>query len=264
MNSDVTTTTKAWAYVHGEMEAGERAAFEQAMAADPEARATVDRIRAVDGRLRRLAPGMKDSDDALIARCVGEWEKEADEKELHRVEPGCPHPGVLRREEMPAPVRFRRPILRFVYAGAALAAAALFLIAVLPRASSGPIRWDEPVFNPIRYRGAGPAPVSSYTARNANACFTRVKREVRDAYPDEKTGWRRFLPWPERAKWRLSFSFSEMANGAFSVTVEACSSAGRYVKEWVRAFDGAREFQSGSHAFGLEIADDLGKIRDAE
>ncbi len=185
------SSEQIWRFLHGEMEADERAAFAESVRVDKQ---LASELRSQRQLHRLLANAGR---DALVGRLLAEYEAE------EAVAPPAPCKG--RRLDFPG----RSTLLAL--AACAVVVAGLYW-AMLPR---GPLRWDPPEVIATAYRAGEPAPPGKYSREALLDAARRLMHEVDRAA--------RGLQDPALEEMRqapLRMSVEEIFAGQVSITVE--------------------------------------------
>lgn len=232
-----------WMFLHGELDAASRDAFEREMAADPELRKRVDEARGVDRLLRELLPALEASDgggEAVAEQALAAWEGERS--------------GAASAVSQPSPVPLTRPrwSRRARSASvwlAGLAAAAALVVAVNSALWETPgARWTEPAFSPLALRGAGElSGPRAIDAGSARRCHEALKAAVAGCAAE------RGITLPSGLT--FSFRMQELRDGAFSVAVQARTRKGATAGEWFGDYSSVDAFLGQVKASALRMVE---------
>ena len=249
MNTDKPFVGRMWAHVHGELSGEELENVERAIAADPALQKQETEIRAFDKQLRALTPLTDANPDALADRII---------EELDTTQKPQQEDTMNQQTEKRSNIIEWMARSHALRVGAVLAAAAIVVAFALPYYMGGPIRWAEPEFAPLQYRGGEVPSESMYTATDATACL-ELMRQVAEAYPQKAA---EDLPWWKRraCRWRLKIRFQELPQGRFALVVQALGRKAQPAQEWSRHFTDMDDFRAQSDGWVKEIAEELASL----
>jgi hypothetical protein len=241
--SDERIEELAWAYVHGQLPAGERAEVAERLRSDEVLRLEVDEAAKLDAVLRSLLARAECSEESLEGRIVDEWERGAATGGGRRI--------VEFPERRPSDSGVRR---HAVGLAVGIAAGALAVFGVVNQMRD-PLRWAAPIVVEPAYRGGGVGS-EAVQARHAvlESCAADVRRSVEAAYRrlSEQRGER------GSARWVLSVKVEVTARGDVGAEVDVVSGMRNMAGwRWSRSFESAEALRAGTAAFGEEVAQAL-------
>lgn len=239
--SDVETRDieRLWAYVHGELDAEQRAAVKLQLAQDDAFRQQAEALFRADGWLRDAARAATWSDEMLVDRALAAMDAEASAA------------GGAGGEVIEARTGFGRALWRAV---AGVAAAAALLLVVWPRVYVSGVRFAPAEVVGYQARGdAASAPVTSALESQANRCWELLEQAIQDAA--QAKGIR------TSSRLTLTFRYQALAGDAFSIRVRAVDRQGVVVDEWSGEYSGQSAFLEQVGQSANVIAEDLREPR---
>lgn len=244
------STSRLWAYVHGELPEADRRAVRDQIDSDPDVRREVEALGRFDRRLRATLAVLDADEDAWADRALAAWDREV---------AGSAVPGVsgASRGKQAAPAGHPRPATAPAVWGrrlrwpllAGLAAAASLLLLFLPSAGRTAVTWQPASFSPLLTRGSAPETSPRLPPAIASTCAQALRRAVDDACRARGLALRPGIV--------VSVRIQELPEGAFAILVQARLRDGALVEEWSGDYSSLDSFLRQLPASAAQMAEAL-------
>lgn len=206
MNNQPPTDEQLWAYVHGELPAGEQDALEKAVKENEALSERLDGIQAMNRQLRDKLPLAGPSLDALEEHILENWEKD--------------HPAAYQKPQVEKPSKggslLGWPGSKKAWFPPLALAACILIVVGLNLHDQGPIQWEIET-QTLAYRG-NEAPQPVYSQESLSQAGTQLQKAIDAAYKEEG-----FRPEPG---WNLKVLVAELPEKAVMVTLSGTTETG--------------------------------------